>query len=49
VKDDVNKLVEKLNCRMAEKVLTTTVRNQLQELEKGHITAEKLQSYAADF
>jgi hypothetical protein len=50
VKDEVNKLVEKLNCRKAEKFLTTTVRNQLQELEKeGHITVEKFQSYAIDF
>jgi hypothetical protein len=44
VKDEVNKLVEKLNCRKAEKFLTTTVRNQSQELER-HITVEKFQSY----
>jgi hypothetical protein len=41
VKDEVNKLVEKLHCRKAEEFLTTTVRNQLQELEKeGYITVE---------
>jgi hypothetical protein len=50
VKDEVNKLVEKLNCGKAEKFLTTTVRNQFQELEKErHITVEKFQSYAVDF
>jgi hypothetical protein len=50
VKDEVNELVEKLNCRKAEKFLTTTVRNKLQELEKeGLITVEKFQSYAVDF
>jgi hypothetical protein len=37
-KIEANKLVEKLNCRKAEKFLTTTVRNKLQELEKGHTT-----------
>jgi hypothetical protein len=41
--------VERLNCRKAEKFLTTTVRKQLQELEKGHITVEKFESYALDF
>jgi hypothetical protein len=42
--------VEKSHCRKAEKILTTTVRNQLQEFEKeGHITVEKFQSYAVDF
>jgi hypothetical protein len=50
VKDEVNKLVEKLNCRKAEKFLTTTLRNQFQELEKeGHTTVEKFQSYAVNF
>jgi hypothetical protein len=49
VKDEINKLVERLNCRKAEKSLTTAVRKQLQELEKGHITVEKFESYALDF
>jgi patatin-like phospholipase/acyl hydrolase len=43
VKNEIIKLLYKLNCRKTERFLTTALREQLQELEEeGHITIKKL-------
>jgi hypothetical protein len=50
VKNEIRKLLDKSNCRKTERFLTTSLRDQLEELKKeGHINIEKFNNYAEDF
>jgi hypothetical protein len=50
VKNEISKLLDKINCGKPKRFLKTAERDQLQELEKeGNITIEKFNKYAEDF